>query len=187
MQSWHNRPIHWQSVENWEISVQSEIKPNLTAVRQVWAQTGGQAQAVARGSSAILSVPRNRQNELLWVVTILPQSRPQYLQSGWLRLDSGFWGILMQFRQIALRLDRNCAHSDRIWIANRGLTFEPWPQTLAKAGPVNYGRVNLACGTSGTEQRGGSMVVVCSCSRLSANESNYLSVHCNPWSYCTLN
>ena len=120
MQSWHNRPIHWQFVENWEISVQSEIKPNLTAVRQVWAHTGGQAQAVARGSSAILSVPRNRQNELLWVVTILPQSRPQYLQSGWLRLDSGFWGILMQFRQIALRLDRNCAHSDYC----PGLRFE---------------------------------------------------------------
>ena len=60
-------------------------------------------------------------------------------------------------------------------------------EDFAKAGPVNYGRVNLACGTNGTEQRGGCKVVVCSCSRLSANESNYLSVHCNPWSYCNLN
>ena len=84
--------------------------------------------------------------------------------------------------------------------ANLPIPIEPWPQTLvressrylairgfAKAGPGNYGRVNLACGTNGTEQRGGSKVVVFGCSRLSANESNYLSVHCNPWSYCNLN
>ena len=34
MQSWHDRPIHPQSGENREISVQSEIKPNPTAVGQ---------------------------------------------------------------------------------------------------------------------------------------------------------
>ena len=127
MQSWHDRPIRTQSVENWAISVQSEIKPNLTAVRQVWAQTGGQAQAVARGSSAILSVPRNPQNELFSIVAILPQSRPRYLQSRRLQLDSEFWAILMQFRRIALRLDRNCVRL-LPWIAIRGVRLEPWPR-----------------------------------------------------------
>ena len=46
-------------------------------------------------------MPHNPQKELLRVVAILPQSRPRYLQSGRLRLDSGFWTILMQFRRIA--------------------------------------------------------------------------------------
>ena len=32
-------------------------------------------------------------------------------------------------------------------------------EDFAKAGPVNYGRVNLACGTNGTEQRGSKVVV----------------------------
>ena len=121
-----------------------------------------------------LSVTRNPRKELFWVVALHPQSRPRYLQSARLRMDSGFLAILRQFRRIAHRLDRNCAHSDCTWIAIRGLRLEPWPQThvrgssailsiprnpiaiqgFTKAGPVNCGRVNLACGTNGTEQRG---------------------------------
>ena len=96
MQSWHVRPIHVQSGKKREISVQFAIKPNLTAVRQVWAQTGVQAQTCALGSSAILSVPRNPQKELFRFVAILPQSRPRYLQSRWLRLDAVFLAILRQ-------------------------------------------------------------------------------------------
>ena len=96
VQSWHDRPIHMQSRENRNISVQSAIKPNLTADRQVWAQTGGQAQTCALGSHAILSVPRNPQKGLFRIFTILPQSGPRYLQSGRLRLDCGIKVILRQ-------------------------------------------------------------------------------------------
>ena len=132
VQSWHDRPIHTQSRENRKISVLSAIKPNLTADRQVWAQTGGQAQTRALGSSAILSVPHNPQKELFRIFAILLQSRPRYLQSGRLRLDSGFLATLMQFRWIAHRLDPNRVHSDFTWIAIRGLRLDPWPQTLAR-------------------------------------------------------
>ena len=96
VQSWHDRPIHTQSRENRKISVLSAIKPNLTADRQVWAQTGGQAQTRALGSSAIPSVPHNPQKELFRIVAILPQSRPQYLQSRQLQLDSVILAILRQ-------------------------------------------------------------------------------------------
>ena len=82
-------PINTQSRENWVIFSQSEIKPNLTADRQVWSLTQGQAWTGARGSSAILSVPRNPQNKLFWVVTILSQSRPPYPQSVW--IVTRFW------------------------------------------------------------------------------------------------
>ena len=132
VQSWHDRPIHTQSRENRKISVLSAIKPNLTADRQVWAQTRGQTQTRALGPSAILSVPRNQRKELFWVVAIPPQSRPPYLQSARLRLDSGFLAILMQIRWIAHRLDPNRVHSDFTWIAIRGLRSEPWPKTLAR-------------------------------------------------------
>ena len=91
-----------QSKENWEILVQSEIKPNLTAVGQVWALTEGQTKTGAWGPFAILSVPRNPRNELFWVFAIPLQSRPPYLQSARLWLDSGFLAILMQFRRIAV-------------------------------------------------------------------------------------
>ena len=89
VRSWHDRPIHMQSRENRNISVQSAIKPNLTADRQVWAQTGGQAQTRALGAYAILSEPHNPQKGLFRIFAILPQSRPRYLQSRRLRLDCG--------------------------------------------------------------------------------------------------
>ena len=81
-------PINTQSRENWAILAQSEIKPNLTADRQVWSLTQGQAWTGARGSSAILSVPRNPQNKLIWVVAILSQPRPPYFQS--VQIVTGF-------------------------------------------------------------------------------------------------
>ena len=82
-------PINAQSIGNWAILAQSKIKPNLTADRQVWSPTQGQAWTGARGSSAILSVPRNPQNKLILVVAILSQSRPPYPQSAW--IATRFW------------------------------------------------------------------------------------------------
>ena len=58
--------------------MQSEIKPNLTAVGQVWALTEGQTKTGAWGPFAILSVPRNPRNELSWVVAI-PRNRELHI------------------------------------------------------------------------------------------------------------
>ena len=82
------RPTLVQSRGNRAVRVRSEIKPNLTAVRQVWALTRREAQSRAQGSSAILSVPRNPQKEAFWVITILPQSRPSYFAIR--RIATGF-------------------------------------------------------------------------------------------------
>ena len=63
-----------------------------------------------------LSVTRNPRKELFWVVAILPQSRPLYLQSARLRMDSGFLAIMIQLPDCApiglescpLRLHLDC-------------------------------------------------------------------------------
>ena len=44
-------------------------------------------------------------------------------------------------------------------------------QGFTKAGPANYSPMNLLCGTNGTEQRGGSKVVVIGCSKEFSNET----------------
>ena len=47
-------------------------------------------------------------------------------------------------------------------------------QGFTKAGPANYSPMNLLCGTNGTEQRGGSKVVVIGCSKEFSNETPFL-------------
>ena len=121
------RPTLVQSRGNGAVRVRSEIKPNLTAVRQVWALTRREAQSRAQGSSAILSVPRNPQKEAFWVITILPQSRPSYFAIR--RIATGFRilgnpeAIQMDCAPIGpeLRPLRFC-----VWIAILSLRLEPW-------------------------------------------------------------
>ena len=65
-------------------------------------------------------------------------------------MKSGLPDKVADIQSISVNYERGTFGTEQ-----RGLPGDPLQsEDFAKAGPVNYGRVNLACGTNGTEQRG---------------------------------
>ena len=102
-------PINGQSIENWGF----QLRFAITTDCRVWALTRGQAQTDAWGFFTILSVPHDPQNTLSWVVTILMQSTMSSFAIHPIASQFRIFAILLQFRQIALRLNPDPKMSTR--------------------------------------------------------------------------
>ena len=104
-------PIDGQSIQNWGFQLWFAINPNLTADRHVWALTRGQVQTDALGPLQSSRGPPIQNTRSPGLLQSWCNRWSRLLQSTQLQIN--IFAILLQFRQIALRLNPDPKMSTR--------------------------------------------------------------------------